>query len=483
MTKHEKALFHPDLSNLEERQDSGSFRDRDGKVFYADGGVYRALSKQALLDWRRLSATAFFKEGVEAGKIIRTELSAELEHGTWEGVLVHERIPFVSYPYEWSFHMLKDAALLQLDLLDSALKENMAMKDATSYNIQWIGCRPVFIDIPSFEVYSPGSPWIGYLQFCRLFLYPLLLQAYKGIPFHPWLRGSLEGIDPGVVLRMMSLGDFRKKGILADVYLQAKLQERFASSDESVRGEVQESGFRKEMITSNVRRLKRIVSLLNWDPKKSAWSDYTTDNSYSREDEERKTAFVQDAVGRRRWQLVWDLGANTGRYSMLAASQSTYVIAMDHDHLAIDRLYADLRSWRTNNVLPLVINLADPSPGLGWKGKERKALASGDRSNPGSPDLVICLALLHHLVISANVPLAEIMDWLHGFNCALVIEFITMDDPMTKRLLRNRENQYDDFTLDNFERLVQTHYKTNARAFLLSGTRILYFLTPLSQGA
>ena len=182
------------------RIESGSFRDPHSRVVEADGAVLRLLSEQGLRDWNALAASELFKEAVAAGKLVGTEVESEdavdLPDGLVDGaaaVLRHEVVPFVSYPYEWTFAMLKDAALLQLELLRGALDENLILKDSSPYNVQWRGARPLFIDIGSFESLREGEPWVGYRQFCMLFLYPLLLQAYKDIPFQPWLRAGSTG--------------------------------------------------------------------------------------------------------------------------------------------------------------------------------------------------------------------------------------------------------------------------------------------------
>ena len=179
----------------------GSFRDRTSRVFYQDGAVLRGLNAHAAQEWEVLQTKSFFQQFMAEGKIVRTEqieptdASPDAGQGDepWAVILTHQAIPFISYPYEWPFSMLQAAALLTLDLQAAALQADMTLKDATPFNVQWSGSQPVFIDIPSFERLQPGEPWVGYRQFCQLFLYPLLLQAYKDIPFQPWLRGNLEG--------------------------------------------------------------------------------------------------------------------------------------------------------------------------------------------------------------------------------------------------------------------------------------------------
>lgn len=196
-------------------KEPGSFRDRNNLVFYNSGTVYRGLSKQAFENWEALQLKKFFKERSEQGHIIGTEgidprkenvLAEMAEH--WFAFLKHQPVPFISYPYEWSFGMLKDAALLQLDLMSASLAEDMILKDSTPYNIQWQGSNPVFIDIPSFEKLNAGEPWAGYRQFCEMYLFPLMLTAYKNISHIPFLRGNLDGIPLDLMNNLLSLRDY-----------------------------------------------------------------------------------------------------------------------------------------------------------------------------------------------------------------------------------------------------------------------------------
>jgi SAM-dependent methyltransferase len=456
--------------------ESGSFRDRNGRIFYANGVVYRGISTAALEHWQALSSTKFFREEIAKGSIIHTEQVnstntpdvAALKE--WAAVLKHQKIPFVTYPYEWPFGMLKDAALLQLDLLGKALNENMTLKDASSFNVQWEGSQPVFIDVPSFERFAEGTPWVGYRQFCEMFLYPLMLQAYKGVEFHPLLRGRIDGITPEECNNLMSRRDLFRGGVFMHVYLQSKLQAKYGESKREITKEIRSSGFSKELITANVRGLKNIISKLEWKRGTSEWSHYAQNTSYTDQDSERKAEFVRAIVGERKRNLVWDLGCNTGRFSRIAAENSSCVVAMDSDHLAVEHLYRELRAENNHVIVPLKMNLADPSPAQGWLGKERK-----DLTERGTPDLVLALALIHHIVISANIPLKEFIDWLASFKSELVIEFITKEDPMVKKLLRNKEDQYADYALESFERVLRARYATVHREALASGTRYLYY--------
>jgi hypothetical protein len=452
----------------------GSFRDRTGRVFYRGENVYRALTARALAEWEALRGKAFLSRGMAEGRIVATGLAGPevpAPEGDWAAVLTHERIPFVSYPYEWCFGMLRDAALLQLELLAAALAEGMTLKDATPFNVQWTGCRPVFIDLLSFRRWQPGEPWVGYRQFCELFLYPLLLEAYKGVPFQPWLRGRIDGIPPRDFLRLLSPRDLLRRGVLTHVYLHARSEGAWKAPARDVRGDLAAAGFHKELILANVSNLTKLVRGLALPRRESVWSGYGEEPGYRPEDREAKESFVREAVAERRWERVWDLGANTGEYSRIAAGNAGCVVALEADRDAVERLYEAGRREGLRNVLPLVCDLADPSPNQGWRGCERKDLAER-----GRPDLVLCLALIHHLVIGANLRLADFLDWLGGLSPFLVIEFVAREDPRVRGLLANRDAElYEDYDLPGFEAGLTARFEILRRREIAGGRRVLYF--------
>jgi len=392
----------------------------------------------------------------------------ELEE-RWAAVLRHDRIPIVSYPYEWSFTMLKRAALVQLDLTLAALREGMTLKDATPFNVQWVGSQPTFIDIGSFTPYVAGEPWAGYRQFCEQFLFPLLLMAYKNLPFHPLMRGSLEGISAETCRTMLSARDVFRPGVLTHVLLQSTVQARFADSNRDVRRDLRAAGFGAALITHNVRRLRRLVERLEWTPGASPWSEYISRHAYDDADRQQKEDFVRRVAASRRWRLVWDLGCNVGVYSRIASQHADYVVALDADHLVIDQLFRSLEAEGHHAILPLVGDLADPSPGLGWRGKERRPLA--DR---GTPDLILALALVHHLAIGRHIPLPDLMAWFAEPGADLVIEFVGPADPMVARLMRNRAGQAIDYSQETFEAALNRCFDRVSHHPLPSGTRTLY---------
>jgi hypothetical protein len=447
-------------------------------VLIARDGVFRVLSEAGWAEWQALAASPLWPRLVEDGSVVATEpadLDAlpDLLAGPAAGALRHERVPFVSYPYEWPFSMLKDAALLQLSLCRRALSADFALKDASPYNVQWRGALPVFIDVGSFERLRPEEPWAGYRQFCMLFLYPLMLQAYKDLPFHAALRGSLDGIPPHDA-RAILAGDRFKKGVMANVVLHARLESRYAAVEgEEVKRDLRRAGFGKELLAANFGKLEKLVRRLEWTPGATAWSGYGADNSYDDATAAAKEAFVREASARRRRALAWDVGCNDGRYTRIAAEASDVVVALDADHATVDALYRRLRDERHERILPLVMNVCDPSPDLGWRGRERASL-----ERRGRPELVLCLAVVHHVCITGNVPVREFLDWLRSLDAVAVIEFPDRADPMVRRLLGGkRAGSNPDYEREAFERALAERFVVD-RSGAVSETRTIYEAHP-----
>jgi len=472
--------------------DDGSFRDRANRVYDDGRQIFRGINDEALDNWIAIHEEAFFLKLLAERKIVPTELfEGELDTGLdadWRGYLIHERIPFITYPYEWSFGMLKDAALLHLDILEQAIPCGWTLKDATAYNVQFLGSEPIFIDVPSFEPYRKGDPWRGYRQFCMMFLYPLMLNAYRGIDYLPLLRGSLDGIAPQAANQMLSGTARFRKGVFGHVYLHSKLQERYSNKDLDEAKSLTEgadhepSGNKlgqhsEAMVLGTIQGLRRTVEKLNTPEFQTTWENYDTGHSYAEASFAAKKAFVEEAVQRRPRKMVWDMGCNTGTFSEIAATNSDYVIALDGDAKAIERLYQRQKDAGARNILPIVMNLGNTSPDQGWRGKERKAL-----EKRGSPELILCLALIHHIVITANIPLEEFIGWLRDFDSEVVIEWVGLEDSMTKMLLRHRANQYSELEPSNFERIIRSRFDIITAEPLKGGMRKIYHLSPKNSG-
>ncbi len=453
--------------------DSGSFRDRSARVFTSGEQVYRALSNEAYANWQQVSKQPFFLQRSLAGQIVGSEeLSSDerqkfLLPGNVAAVLRHERIPFISYPYEWSFAMLRQAALVHLELLTDAVSSGLILKDASPYNVQFRGSQPVFIDLGSFTPLVPGEPWLAYRQFCEMMLFPLLLQAYRGVDFQTILRSQLEGIPARQFIQWMRWSDLFRPGVFTNGWLQSVLESKTQAAPGSTVSDLQKSGFNLQMIERMLKNLKRIIERLKWVPRQTQWTSYNDTLSHVADDSPAKSEFVHNICRTKQRRLVWDLGCNDGRYSKIASQQASTVIAMDQDHACVDHLFNSSFESRSN-ILPLCIDLANTSPAQGWRGHERKRLE--DR---GRPDLVICLGIIHHMVLAANIPLPDVVDWLASLGGELILEFPSKQDAMVRALLRNKHDQYEDYSLEHLESELQKHFRIQQRQSLPSGERTL----------
>jgi hypothetical protein len=453
----------------------GSYRDRDARVFTdSQGEIWRGLSQKSLDVWTRFESRPLARDLKASGRLVGTAVSTptEVPEGPWAGYLRHERIPLVTYPFEWPFSMLKQAARLHLQLLQELLAEDFTLKDGTAYNVQFRGVDPVFIDVASIDDLDATRPWAGYRQFCQTQLLPLMLQAYKDVPFHPWLRGRLDGITPSECSRLMSFRDLFRRGVWSHVKLHGWLE----SSSQGSSGSQPTPGFNREMLAANFCNLARVVEGLEWKAARSEWSEYEGTHTYSPSDRQQKELFVRQNVARQHRSLVWDLGCNTGTFSRIAAEHADLVVAMDADHLSVERLFRSLQSEPSNvrqRVLPLVWNVADQIGGLGWRGHERTSLVER-----GRPDLILCLALIHHWVISCGIPLTEVLEWLAGLGAELIIEFVDPSDSMAAALLNRRQGSCPDYTRDHFDREMRRLFEVRSTLSVCGGQRVLVQAVP-----
>ncbi|WNM43182.1 class I SAM-dependent methyltransferase [Micromonospora halotolerans] len=457
------------------RAEPGSFRDPGNRVFHRAGEVLRGLDERSARDWRALAASDFFRDLLANRQVCGTEeLFPTPVDVPWAAVLRHERIPFVSHPYEWSYGMLRDAALLHLEVLRAALTAGFTTKDGSAYNVQWRGARPVFIDVGSFEAARDGEPWAGYRQFCQTLLYPLLVQAHLGLDFQPFLRARIDGIEPDQMRRLFGGARRWRAGVLTHVHLHGAMQDRNAeASTSTVRAQLRSAGYSRELALATVRGLTKLVRRLDHRPGETHWSDYQRTCAYSMPDRQAKEQFVDRAVAATGPGRVLDLGANDGRYARIAARHADHVVAVEQDPAVVDALYRALREEGEGRILPLVMDLADPSPGGGWRGVERAAFTDRARA-----DVVLALALVHHLAIGRNVPLPEVLDQLAALTVtggSLVVEFVHPDDPMARRLLANKpDGLFPDYRREVFESLLAARGRVVGRTELPSGTRTLY---------
>ena len=458
---------------------SGSYRDPEGFVFFQGDRVFRALTKDGLAsyhDFRQSPLCQWLEEEHWITRTWETELvpagaiSAKFPEIT--AVIEQNRIPFISYPYEWSFDMLKDAALHTLDLLLHSSRHGFTLKDATAYNIQFMGHRPIFIDIPSIAKYVPGTPWAGYTQFCQQFLFPLALTAHRGVPFQHFLRSYPEGIPLHVMKSLLGWLGWRKAGMFKHVILQSFFQTGFQADNPALKSNFQTLKFSLDHVAALVRAMKKVITQLSSSGPESHWAGYSENRSYTAPEVEAKQRFVEKHLQDIQPSSVWDLGCNTGEFSLIARKYADLVIAADADQESVNRLYRYCRENGISEILPLVLDVTNPSPGLGWNNLARQGFL--DR---GKPMFVLMLALLHHLCVTHNVPFTYIFNLLLIVEAKyVIIEFVPKSDPMVKKLLANREDVYPWYNLPSFETEAFKHFSLVDRHELPTGKRVLYCL-------
>ncbi len=378
-----------------------------------------------------------------------------------------ELIPFISYPYEWCFSQLKTAALLTLKIQKTALKHGMSLKDASAYNVQFIGSKPIFIDTLSFEKYDEKSPWVAYRQFCQHFLAPLALMSYVDVRFGLETKNYLDGIPLDLASKLLPTKSKFNIGLLSHIHLHAGSQSRHAADVKPTK----KYQLSNQALLGLLDNLQKTINGLELKKQKTEWQDYYKDTNYTAEAEADKEKLVKQWLKDINPKTMHDLGANTGKFSRLAP-KDTYVISSDVDPMAVEANYTKAFAENDVDLLPLLIDLTNPSPALGWANQERQAfLVRSKRA-----DTVMCLALIHHLAISNNLPLENIAKLLSEIGNNLIIEFISKDDSNVKRLLTTREDIFDHYNQEDFEKAFDNYFVITEKKLLGQSARTLYFM-------
>ena len=446
----------------------GSFRDPSGFLFRRDGKLFRQVNVCYREHYDRLMSSGLYEALTVADLLIpHTESdAAPPDPSLAYKVLQPEVVPFISHPYEWCFSQLKDAALATLRIQKLALEHGLCLKDASAYNLQFHRGKPVLIDTLSFEAYREGRPWIAYRQFCQHFLAPLALMAHADVRLGQLLRIYLDGVPLDLASRLLPFRTRLSPGLQMHLHLHARSQARHAGTAVAPAGRVSRLGLLGllDSFESSVRRL-------TWRPHGTEWADYYSDTSYSEAGLKEKQRLVADFIARADPRTAWDLGANTGLFSRLAAARGALALAFDLDPAAVERNYLTCREAGEENLLPLVLDLANPSPGIGWRNRERTSLLAR-----GPADLVLALALVHHLAISNHLPLPDIADFLSNLCSHLIIEFVPKDDPQVRRLLATREDIFTGYTPAAFETAFRRHFEILSSAPIPDSGRVIYLM-------
>jgi len=448
-----------------------SFRDPSGFVYTRDGVLYRQVNRVFRDEYEAVAASGLYEE-LAGNRLLIPHRQVSLELAASDeaaAVLEPEPVPFISYPYEWSFGQLRDAALLTLELQERALVRGLTLRDASAYNVQFHRGRPVFIDTLSFEPRREGAPWMAYRQFCEHFLVPLALMSRVDVELASLLRTHLDGIPVELGSRLLGAKSWRSLGLMFHVRAHAAAQRRYR--DKAPSGAAARP-VNAQTLLNLVRSLRSAVDGLRWTPAGTEWAEYTSDNNYTAAAASSKRELVTELLQGRGIRTVWDLGANTGDYSRAARAVAERVVAFDVDPAAVELNYRRVRAEDETGVLPLLMDLTNPSPALGWAHGERLSL-----EQRGPADALLALALIHHLAIANNLPLERIAEFFARLGRTLVIEFVPKSDSQVQRMLRSRPDIFPCYTREGFEAAFGRSFRIDSAHPVTSSERVIYLMT------
>jgi hypothetical protein len=448
---------------------AGSFRDPGGFLYRRDGVLYRQVNASCGADLGMLHDSGLYDVLVDKGLLIPHErVGLELAAAPGAAAVIRpEPVTFISHPYEWCFSQLQDAALLTLRIQKLALRRGMTLKDASAYNIQFHQGRPVLIDTLSLTAYREGEPWVAYRQFCQHFLAPLALMARSDVRLLSLLRTNIDGVPLDLASRLLPWRTRLAPGLLMHIHLHAASQKKH----EDKRGEAKARTVSRQALDGIVSSLRGAVKGLRWKPAGTEWGDYYSDTNYTDAALDAKRGLVSAFLDRAAPATAWDLGANDGTFSRLAAARGTPTVAADIDPAAVEHNWRRVRSEDEADLLPILMDLTNPSPDLGWDHAERASLLGR-----GPADCVLALALIHHLAISNNVPLDRLAAFFARAGKRLIIEFVPKSDSQVRRLLATREDVFPDYTREGFEAAFAGLFETEAAEAIPGTERTLYLL-------
>ena len=456
--------------------ETSSFRDSNGFVFYRDGTVYRQINKLHEANYNHLIKSGLYDSLVESQLLVpHKELDAPAVRGeAYFKIIEPERIPFLSYPYEWCFSQLKDAALTTLNIQKKALDFGMSLRDCSAYNIQYTQSHPVLIDTLSLGVYEEGKPWAAYKQFCQHFVAPLMLMSHRDLCLNRLSVIELDGIPLKLAKRLLSRHAYTSWSAFLHIYLHARYEDYY--SERFVQTNTHHGRFSKQSFRGLIDSLENAVTKLKIKQRKSEWLTYSTGgHNYNNEALEHKIKTVKTYFQKCNPKELWDLGANTGVFSRIASKSGARVIAFDQDPHCVEANY--LQTKRDGlDILPLMSNLSNPTPAIGWENQERRSLLQ--RANA---DTVLALALIHHLAITNNVPLSKLASFFAKICRWLIIEFVPKEDSMVQLLLANREDIFAGYTIEAFRREFSLFFSIESCTELPSPKRNLFLMRRLPK--
>lgn len=448
--------------------ENSSFRDRSGFLFYYENEIYRIINFSYKKQYEKFMNSELYQKLEEKNLIITHSEIENLDIDCdYYKIIKPEKIPFISYPYEWSFSQLKDAALLTLRIQKAAMKYGMTLKDGSAFNIQFHNGHPIFIDTLSFEIYEEGQIWKPYKQFCQHFLAPLALISKKDVRLNLLSKIFIDGIPIDLAAKLLPKTTFGNFGLMAHIHAHAKSQKHYEDKD----AKIKQKTFSKRSFEGLIESLKSSIEKMTWNEDNTEWGDYYSDTNYTEKSFEEKKQFISLAIDQVKPKLVWDMGANTGVFSRLASTKGINTISYDIDPLAVEKNYLSSSQNSEQNILPLILDLTNPSSGIGWNHDERMSIMQR-----GPADMVFALALVHHLAISNNVPLNKLAEFFSQISKFLIIEFVPKSDSQVKRLLLTRDDIFENYDVKNFEIEFSKFFKIINSKKILDSERTIYIM-------
>ncbi len=450
---------------------ASSFRDPSGFLFTQDGVLYRQINKKAKDEYDFLLKSGLYKKlTTEKFLIPHKEAGPKLaQTNDAYKVIQPKRIPFISYPYEWCFSQLKDATLLTLRIQKEALEHNMSLRDASAYNIQFYQGKPILIDTLSLEKFNE-QPWVAYKQFCQHFLAPLALMSYTDVRLNKLSQIYIDGVPLELASKLLPTKTRFKPSLLIHIHLHAASQKRYAGK--SIKKESVVRKFNKRSFLGLIDSLDGAIKGLKWKPKGTEWADYYEGNlNYLPTSLRHKANLVDEYLDLIKPKNVWDLGANTGLFSRIASNKGILTVSSDIDPAAVEINYRTVKEKAETEILPLLIDLTNPSPALGWKNTERGSFLSRE-----PVDTVLALALVHHLAISNNLPLETLAEFFSSLCNSLVIEFVPKEDSQVQKLLTSREDVFPNYKKGDFEKEFGRFFTVKKQENVKNSKRTLYLM-------
>ena len=452
--------------------DDGSFRDPDARVAYFKDSVYRIVYQNGFKKFdlikKLLKDETISKYLIKTTELDQQELDLlEFENKKDIKVFKHKKIDFISYPYEWSFHRLKDAALHHLTLHINLLKKDATLIDAYSYNIQFNNYSPIFIDLTSIKEYSEGEFWTGHKQFCESFLNPLVLKSKLGINFNNWFKGNLDGIDTGELSKLLKFRHMFSWNIFYNIFLLNYFEKKYKKNEDLKI--TKNKKLKKNYYLSILTNLRGFITNLKAKKELTVWGEYSRDNTYDVEEKKNKYEFISSYFNKTKFDRVLDLGCNNGEYSKLAIqSGCKSVVGLDYDLNAVDEAYLISKREKLN-FLPLYFDVSNPSSNIGWRQKERKGFI--ERLNF---DFVLALAFEHHLAIAKNIPLEDALKWITSLAPKGIIEFVPKNDVTIQSMIKLKGDIFPNYNLENFKYLLSKYVKITSEKIVSNSGRILF---------